>query len=350
MSYKAKPICRKFTLAASFVLVCLVSRSQYKFTELEKIFTQNQKVIGNKFVALVYKDGKIVYQKETEDFRARTKVKIDDCSQWITAALVMSFVDEGKISLDNRVSMYLPIFETYRKPDITIRQCLTHQTGIADNEKGVVKLLEMKRHKFETLEDEVNSFAKMEVAAAPGKSFNYGNMGLNIAGRVLEVVSKKKFDALVKQRIFYPLNMRTSSFTPEERSINPSTGAFSTAADYMNFMIMILDKGVFMGKRVLSEAAIKEMQTIQTSGTTKKYTPKGAEGFGYGLGEWIDDKSGNGMGSVVSWAAHPGSIAFIEKCRNYACLLFTNENIADFNSIYTQVKKAIDQQIVSSCN
>ncbi|MCW3092722.1 MAG: beta-lactamase family protein [Ferruginibacter sp.] len=351
MSCKIKAICRKFTLVASFVLVCLIGKSQYNFTGVGKILLENQKSLGNNFVALVYKDGKIIYQKETEEFKARTRAPLGNCSKWLTAALVMTFVDEGKISLDDRVGMYLPIFETYGRSDITIRQCLSHQTGIADNEKGVVKLMEMQRLKFETLEDEVNSFAKKEVAAKPGVVFNYGNMGLNIAGRVLEAVSKKKFDVLAKQRIFTPLNMRSSSFTPEERSINPSTGAFSTAVDYMNFLTMMLDKGVFMGKRILSEAAVKEMETIQTKDIPKKYIPKAAIGYEYGLGEWIEASDSNGNSTVVSCSGLPGTIAFVDKCRNYACVIFIKDPDDELKKdVYTELKKEIDKQIAASCN
>ena len=53
-----------------------------------------------------------------------------------------------------------------------------------------------------SLEEEVNSFAASEIRANPGTDFWYGNIGLNIAGRVLEVVSKKKFDLLIKQNYF----------------------------------------------------------------------------------------------------------------------------------------------------
>ena len=95
------------------------------------------------------------------------------------------------------------------------------------------------RKKFESLEEEVNSFAKKEIATNPGTEFFYGDMGLNIAGRVLEIITKKKFEVLMKQRIFVPLNMRSSTFIGEEDAINPSGGAISTAADYMNFLNMI---------------------------------------------------------------------------------------------------------------
>jgi CubicO group peptidase (beta-lactamase class C family) len=350
MSYKINANCRKYTLAAGFVLLCLVSKSQYNFTELDKLLTENQKAMGNNSVTLVYKDGKIIYQKAIGEFNIKTKAPIASCSKWLTAALVMTFVDEGKISLDDKVSTYLPIFATYGKSFITIRQCLSHQTGITDNQRTISKILE--RRKFESLEEEVNSFAKKEIASNPGTTFFYGSIGPNIAARVLEVISKKKFEALMKQRIFTPLNMKYSSFTPEDydNSVNPSGGAISAAGDYLNFLTMILEKGSFMGKRILSEQAVAQMQTVQTANIAKRYVPKLVEGFEYGLGEWIEATDSKGS-TVVSSPGLFGTWPFIDKCKNYACIIFV-KSIADEEKkdIYVAIKKAIDKQITGACN
>ncbi len=339
-------------MVAGFVLLCLAGKSQYNFTEVDKLLTENQKAMGNNSVTLIYKDGKMVYQKAIGEYNSKTIAPIASCSKWLTAALVMTFVDEGKISLDERISVYLPIFETYGKSYITIRQCLSHQTGITDNQRTISKLLE--RRKFESLEDEVNSFAKKEIAANPGTSFFYGNIGLNIAARVLEVISKKKFEALMKQRIFTPLNMKYSSFTPEDynNAVNPSGGAISTAGEYLNFMTMILEKGTFMGKRILSEQAVAQMQTIQTTQkVSKKYVPKVAEGFEYGLGEWIEQSDSKGISTVVSSPGLFGTWPYIDKCRNYACIIFVKSIVnEDKRTIYQELKKAIDKQITGNCD
>ena len=132
MSYKTKSICLKFSLVSCFVLVCLFVKSQYNFSEVDKLLTSNAKALGNDMVAMVCKDNKIIYQKELGEFTAKSKAHIASSSKWLTAALVMTFVDEGIISLDTRVSTYIPIFEQYGKSYITIRQCLSHQVGIAD--------------------------------------------------------------------------------------------------------------------------------------------------------------------------------------------------------------------------
>ena len=331
------------------MLLCLIAKSQYNFSEADKILTANAKALGSNVAAMIYKDGKIIYQKELGEFNVKTKAPIASCSKWLTAALVMTFVDEGKISLDDRVSTFIPIFEQYGKSYITIRQCLSHQTGIADNQKIIAKILD--RRKFESMEEEVNSFAKKEIADNPGTAFSYGNIGLNIAGRVLEIVSKKRFDLLMKQRIFTPLNMKNSSFTPEDFTVNPSGGAVSTAADYMNFLTMLLDKGMFGGKRILTEASVAQMESVQTSKVPKKYAPKMGEGYDYGLGEWIEETDAKGNSTVVSSPGLFGTWPYIDKCRNYACIFFVKSLLGEQKKdLYQQLKKAIDQQIpAASC-
>ncbi len=348
MSYKTKLDCLKCTLVLSLLLTCLVSKSQYDFGRVDKLLTTNQKALGNRVAAMVYKDGKIVYQKELGEFTVKSQAPVASCSKWLTAALVMTFVDEGKLSLDEKVSTYIPIFETYSKGYITLRQCLAHETGIADS-KGIGKILEHK--KFESLEEEVNSFAKKEIAANAGKVFFYGNIGPDIAARVVEIVAKKSFETLIKTRILTPLMMRHTTFSGDADLVDPAGGALSSAADYMNFLTMILDKGMFMGKRVLSEKAVAEMGTIQNKNIPIKYTPKIAEGFDYGLGQWIQETDASGNSTVVSCPGLFGTWPYVDKCRGYACIIFTKNLLGDEKrDLYIQIKKAIDEQITTTCN
>ena len=72
---------------------------------------------------------------------------------------------------------------------------MSHMAGIQQEQVGLLKLFE--RKKFASLEEEVNSFASKHIEAKTGTEFRYGNIGLNIVGRILEVISKKKFDVLI---------------------------------------------------------------------------------------------------------------------------------------------------------
>ena len=350
MSYKVNVSCLQFSLLTAWLLFWLPGSGQPSFGETDQLLKSNQKVLGNNLVALVWKDGKMVYQKELQkeigDFSAKAQAPIGDCGQWMVAALVMTFVDEGKLSLDDKVSKFLPLYAKYMKTYITIRNCLSFTTGIQADPSGAMKIIQ--KSKYPSLEDEVNSFAsKREIENNPGMEVYYSHVGFNIAGRVLEIIGKKPFDRLMQERIIRPLKMHGTTFSDENGgAINPSGGGQSTANDYMNFLIMILNNGVFQGKRVLSEKAIKEMETPQFTELPVKFMPKPAAGWHVALGDWVM-MSGN---SVIGTINSSGTWAFIDRCRNYAAIIMVrNPQSEPQDNIYRHFKESIDRQIPPSC-
>jgi CubicO group peptidase (beta-lactamase class C family) len=325
----------KFRNACFLVSLCFISllnfqgsRAQSSFSELDRLLLANQKQLGGNVVALVWKDGKLVYSKELGDFNAKTQAPIASASKWLTAAMVMQFVDQGKISLDDPVVKYIPLYRKYMKSYLTIRHCLSQTTGIERDARLGVKLLE--RRNYETLEDEVNAIAEKDISNNPGQEFFYGGYGLNIAARVCEIVGKKSFDRLVQEKITRPLKMRGTTFTDDNgKAPNPSGGAKSTANDYLNFMIMLLNKGKFEEKQILSEAAVEEMLKIQFPGLPKKYAPAAAAGFDYGFGAWIQEKDANGKAIIASCPGLFGTWPLINRKKNYASIIFVQTLLSE---------------------
>jgi CubicO group peptidase (beta-lactamase class C family) len=361
MSYKAKITCLQFSLVLVYLLLCRPAQAQkkpeplssYDFSALDQLFKQDQKTLGTHFVALIWKDGKPIYMKEGDpDFNAKAQAPIAGAANWLVAALVMTYVDEGKLSLDDKVSKYIPIFATYMKSYITIRNCLTNTTGIRASEDEVLKA--MPKNKYESLEEEVNSYAsKRDIATNPGTEFFYSNMGPNIAARIVEIVGKKGFDRLMMERILRPLKMRGTSFSNEEGgAINPAGGARSTANDYINFLAMLLNKGQFGDKRILSEKAVEEMETAQMPSLPLKYAPKIAKGAHYGLGAWIAGENTAGAATVLSCPNLLGTTPYIDKCRNYAAILIVEKpaEAEDQKGVAQNMKSMIDQALgVAGC-
>jgi CubicO group peptidase (beta-lactamase class C family) len=312
---------------------------------VDQLFKQNQKILGN-YVAMVWKDGNIVYQKQAStDFTAKTQAPIAGAGNWMTAALVMTFVDEGKLSLDDKVTQYIPLFGKYMKGYITIRNCLTNTTGIRANDEGGMKVVQ--KSKFESLEDEVNNYAsKHDIATNPGTEFFYSSIGPNIAGRILEIISKKGFDRLMMERIIRPMKMRGTSFSNEEGgAINPAGGARSTAADYISFLSMLLNKGVFGDKRILSEKAVEELEKIQFASLPVKYAPKDLQGAHYSLGAYVTDADASGNATVLISPNMLGTTAYIDKCRNYAAILIVEKPEEEKKVLYKSMKNLVDEAI-----
>jgi CubicO group peptidase (beta-lactamase class C family) len=346
MSYKIKITCLKFSLIAAFLLFIQAAFTQNNWSELDKAIESKKAVLGNDLVVIIANADSITYQKAYGDFNNKTQAPIASSSKWLTTALLLQLVDEGKISLDDKVSKYLPVFESYGKAYITIRHCLSHMTGIQSTGNVLQKLFE--RKKFASLDEEVIDFAKKEIQNNPGIEFRYNNMGLNIAGRIAEVVTKKKFDALIKQRLFTPLGMRNTTFsTLDGTAPNPSGGAKSTAADYTKFLQMILANGKFGGKQIISEASVAEMRKVQVTKEQIKYAPKAAEGFTYALGTWVQEGQGTTGGTATALACPGlfGTWPVIDFSRGYACIFFIKDLLREEKTeAYSELKKLIDKR------
>ncbi|NOT52430.1 MAG: beta-lactamase family protein, partial [Chitinophagaceae bacterium] len=341
MSYKVSSICLKSSLVGLFLLLLQPCFGQYNWTELDEELDAKQKLLGNNLVCLLWKDS-LVYKKEMGDFNSKTQAPIASCSKWLTAALVMQFADEGKLSLDDKVVKYIPEFEKYFKNYITVRHCLSHMTGIEDDDKFLKRILE--RRKYSSLEEEVNAFAAKKIRANAGTDFWYGNIGLNIAGRIIEVISKKKFDVIIKQKLFTPLGMTKTTFTDANGGVpNPSGGARSTADDYMKFLVMLLNKGKHNGKQILSESSVNQMLVQQNTTEQIKSAPKSAEGYTYALGSWVIEKKTDTV--VVSHRNPPevlvttgtalaspglfGTWPMVDFCRGYAYIVFVKNLLGE---------------------
>lgn len=345
MSLKIKRICLICSFSASLLLM-LQSVFAQDTAAISSFLIKNQKTLG-KAVALVYKDGKLAYSKEIGvDFNAKTQAPIAASSQWLTAAVVLSFVDEGKISLDDPVGKYIPIFNKYMKSYLTVRHCLMHLTGF-ERDKGLTTKVTFGR-KFQTLEDLVNSLASKEISANAGEQYFYGAYGPAIAARVVEIVGKKPFERIAQERIFRPCKMRATNFGFDGGAPNAGFGVLSTANDYLNFLIMLLNGGMFEGKKVLSEATLKEFQRNQLGSEPIKYKADAVAGFDVTYGAYIQERDASGNAQVICSPSLAGTWPYIDLCRKYAAILFVEDARNEVKKdIAIQFKEKVDEAMGS---
>jgi CubicO group peptidase (beta-lactamase class C family) len=347
MSHKFGSNCLEFSTVLLFLLLFQSFQGLAQFAEVDAIAERSKSQYGGQMVVLAWKNDTILYKKEIGDLNINSAEEVGAAGNWFTAALVMHYVDQGKISLDDPVSDYLPIFAKYAKSYLTIRHCLTHTTGMQPEKGRLQKLLQ--KSKFPTLEDEVNSFAKLEIITNPGEEFYYSNIGINIAGRVLEVVGKKGFDRLMQEKIFRPLGMKKSTYT-SEFSVNPSGGARTSALDYMKFLGMLINKGTFNGKQILSEEAVTELLSIQAKEVKRTFVPEVAQSFAYALGSFVQETDGKGNPVVFSSPGLTGTWPYLDMCRKYACIVFVKpQSKEDKKDLYVQIKSELDR-IAGACD
>jgi CubicO group peptidase (beta-lactamase class C family) len=355
MSVKVKEICLKgtlllnFMLFLQFVIAQKIAPSPYDFSAVTKKLEASKSELGKLYAVQITKDGLPIYKKESTDFDTKTAAPIGIVTQWITAALILQLVDEGKIGLDDKIGKYLPIFDRYSKKYITIRHCLTHSTGIK-NSDGNIKLFE--KNVYFTLEDEVNTYAsKRDIEKNAGEAFRYNEIGFAIAGKIIEVVTKKTFSQIFTDKIAKPLGMRFTTFVDELDRTNTSNGCFTTGVDMSNFLTMLLNNGTFNGKRILSETAIEQLETLSINTATIQYLPLTFKKFDYGLGCFIVDKNNSGKANTIAAFSLFGTFMYIDRCRKYAFVATLKKGEKEASeSFYLGLKNVIDEALGSCIN
>ena len=159
MSVKRISNCLKFSIIACFLLIQQTGSTQVNTASFEQLFESQKKLLSNGLSVTIADADTVYYQKAAGDIQPKSPLPIGASSQWLTTALVMQLVDEGKLSLDDRIDQYLPVFASYFKGYITVRHCLTHQTGIGTD--PLFKLASFfEKSKFNSLEEAMPSIAK----------------------------------------------------------------------------------------------------------------------------------------------------------------------------------------------
>ncbi|HET9057946.1 MAG TPA: serine hydrolase domain-containing protein [Chitinophagaceae bacterium] len=380
MSPKAIVSCLKFSFVAVFLLFFQYAFSQNNFSRVDQWMHNNLKNLGSRAVLMVWKNGKIVYSNQyneispkqkligkfiarkkgayfnelVKDLTTNTRERIASCSKWLSAALVMTFVDEGKLSLNDSVGKYLPVMTINKKGKITIWQCLSHLTGI---QSGSLRESIENMTKAQSMEEAINMIASLPMEGEPGKTFHYSNTGLQIAAAVVEKISGKDFETLFAERIAKPLGLINTDFGKKKVPL-AAGGAWSTAEEYLKFLQMILNEGAYNGKQILSKESIIAMQKNYLSANTViAYSPSEAGNWGYGFGEWTMDNSiptssvtkGISTSQRSNSVTSPGlfgTFPWVNNEKKYCAILFTlNINSEGRGERYKTLKKLVDQAV-----
>jgi CubicO group peptidase (beta-lactamase class C family) len=316
-------------------------------------------------VALVLQDGKPVYERafgwaDKEGNRKMTTdtiFRIASQTKAITSAAILILMEEGKLSVDDPVSRFIPTFRNTTvavkkesgvemvpaKRQITIRDLLTHTAGISyGTQPEVAALYEAKglgpaagngwytADKDEPVGVTMERLGTLPFVAQPGEAYVYG-YNTDILGAVVEKAAGMPLDQFIRERITKPLGMKDTQFflapteknrlatvysskdgvavrAPEgskgqghyvegpRKSFAGGAGLLSTARDYARFLEMTRNGGALDGVRVMSPRTVMLMRTNQ-SGTLHSQT-----GAGFGFGFQTTDRYGaNGMDGVGAY-------------------------------------------------
>jgi CubicO group peptidase (beta-lactamase class C family) len=272
----------------------------------------------------------------------------------VTAIGIMMLAEEGKLALRDPVEQYLPEFKnqhiaTNVGPDaarlsvpnhlVTIRDLLTHTAGIQDPAPAAIhdypQLMNV------PLDEVVRQVAKQPLLFQPGTQWSYSSPGIEILGRLIEVCSGQKYEDFITERILHPIGMKDTFFYPTSGSLAriamvyvqkegklvrapatilggdpakyregavfpaPGWGLYSTAEDLLHLYRMMLNNGVYEGRRYLSPFSVHLMTEGHTTGIHPVGWMRGAD---YGLAwEVVTDPLGELAGHSKGSYGHGGA-------------------------------------------
>ena len=284
------------------------------------------------------------------DARTKRPITLDSafmqCSQTkgFCGVSVAMLVEEGKLSLDDPVSKYLPEFKTLwvltsktdeertlvkAKNVLTVRMCLNHTGGFPFDMPNYVAMGGWSRRM--PLRSVAATAASQPIAFEPGTKASYSNVGIDIGAAVVEVVTGKRWEVFLKERLFEPLGMTATTFWPTDEQLAnkievfsitkgepakwveqngpmqrpynddrvfPSAGAglWTTARDQLKFYKMLMNLGVGEnGVRVLKEETVKSILATSTR-------PEGLGGYSLGLNAPVTDSEDAWFGHGGAWS------------------------------------------------
>lgn len=200
-----------------------------------------------------------------------------------TTTCVLKLIDMGFLRIATAVYKILPKF---KHQDVTLWHLLTHTSGLPEGVRGLMNM--------KTSDEVMDAIYNTDLMYTPGEKIVYSDIGFILMGKIVEVLSGKTLDEFAKENIFEPLEMYNTGYNPidkekcaptEHRNDNlykgmiqgfvhdetaallggvaGHAGLFSTVNDISNFIEMILNDGVYNGKRILSENAINLIYTPQ---------------------------------------------------------------------------------------
>ena len=259
-----------------------------------------------------------------------------------TSLAVMQLADDGRVALDHPVAEYLPEFASNGKQTVTVRQLLTHTSGLAAEPRPSLW------EGYQDIPSRRTAVLDSPLTNQPGTTYLYSDINLMTLGFLVERIAGQPLDVVVRDRITQPLGMADTAFNPPagkldriaatEFEANPPrgmvrgqvhdenawalggvsghAGIFSTASDVAVLAQTILNGGAYRGARILRPETVRAMLTDYN---------EAFPGHAHGLGFELDQRFYMGALSSPTTAGHTGftgtSLVIDPVSRSFAILL-----------------------------
>jgi uncharacterized protein YbbC (DUF1343 family)/CubicO group peptidase (beta-lactamase class C family) len=279
-----------------------------------------------------------------------------------TTTAVMQLAERGKLDLDAPVFRYWPRFAATGKQDITVRDLLTHYSGL----KADLKL----RHRWSGYRTAMNMLVADRPLFPPGTHYLYSDENFEILGELVRRVSGLPLDVYCERNIFGPLQMKDTGFRPpvdEAGRIAPTqwqdgrpglamvndptarrmggvaghAGLFSSADDLATFARMLLNGGRLGGVRILSRSSINEMTLPESPPTGERL-----RGLGWDVGAPLaTNRDELFPAGSFGHTGFTGTMIWIDPVRRVYVIVLANRTYPDGRGDAQPLRKRIVQLV-----
>ncbi|MEP4808279.1 MAG: serine hydrolase domain-containing protein [Luteolibacter sp.] len=321
-----KKLSKLFALSSLLVFTSAISTLGHASELSEKVdaamnrFVANGEISGA--VTMAMHEGEVIHfsavgmadQERGRPMGKDTLFRIASLTKNYSSVLVKILEEQGKLSVFDKVETYLPEFKGIRlkeddragEVDLRIWHLMSHTSGVDIPESY---------GEAPDLEAAAKAIAGQKLQFRPGTRWSYGK-GMDVCGRIVEIVSGKKFDVFLKEQITDPLGMEDTAYyvddaeddrlavvyqpdrknggimpvddayfrTPPRKGVkpNPSSGLISSTRDVGVYYSMLLHGGVYEGGRIISEDSVKDLTRNWTGEMETNPVIGTAWGLGFG--------------------------------------------------------------------
>jgi len=330
-------------------------------------------------VVAAVKNGSLVWNQGYgyHDYTRTEKVKESDVYDLAsltkvlsTTLSIMKLVDEKKVQLNDKVSKYIPEFENGDKRKITVEQLLLHVSGLPAFQIYVDEL---------RTRDEILEAVKNEpLEYRPGTKYVYSDLGFILLAEIVEVVSGTRIDRFVRNNFYIPMGLNSTHFNPysvgrwisdrippteidtafdrgivksyvhDERAyfmdgVAGHAGLFSSSGDIAKLAQLFINKGLYAGRRYLSEETVEQFTSKQSKINNR----------GFGFDRKSEGFSTSGTFTSMNTFGHlgfTGTSLWIDPDQDLAIILLTNRTFPNrsYGSTISKIRNEIANIISKS--
>jgi CubicO group peptidase (beta-lactamase class C family) len=207
-------------------------------TKIQELLTLAHKYRLFNGTVLVAENGKVIYKQgfgmanmewgiqNTPD----TKFRLGSITKQFTSMLTLQLVEQQKIKIDGKISDYLPDYRKDIGEKVTIHHLLTHTSGIPSYTSQPGFFENVSRNPYKVA-DFVKKYASGNLEFEPGSKYSYNNSGYFLLGAIIEQVTGKPYEQVLKERILDPIGMKNTGYDHHETLMPKRAAGYTKTGD-----------------------------------------------------------------------------------------------------------------------